>query len=179
MPSPIAHLAAGYAVYRLGRQYEPEPGLKAVGPLPGLLVVTAVFSLLPDLDSVVGFLMRDFGRFHNNASHSLFAGLCLALAFAGLMWWQRRQFAYWFAVAFVSYGMHLLMDMATISRGIMLFWPMTDARYLSPVTLFYGLHWSDGWITIRHLWTLLTELVFIALVWGALHFRPWRTAEEG
>jgi membrane-bound metal-dependent hydrolase YbcI (DUF457 family) len=178
MPSPIAHLAAGYAVYRLGRQYEPEPGLKPVGPLPGLLVVTAVFSLLPDLDSAVGLLLRDLGRFHNNATHSLFAGLCLALAFAGLMWWQRRQFVYWFAVAFISYGLHLLMDMATISRGIMLFWPFTDARYLAPVTLFYGLHWSDGWVTIRHLWTLLTELAFAGLVLWLLQRRPGRFLSE-
>jgi membrane-bound metal-dependent hydrolase YbcI (DUF457 family) len=178
MPSPIAHFAAGYAVYWLGRKYEPEPGLKPVGPLPGLLAVTAVFSQLPDLDSVVGFLMGDFGRFHNNATHSLVAGLFLALAFAGLMWWRRRQFAYWFAVAFISYGLHLLMDMATISRGIMLFWPFTEARYLAPVTLFYGLHWSDGWFTIRHLWTVLTELIFTGLLLLLLHGWPGRLGSE-
>jgi membrane-bound metal-dependent hydrolase YbcI (DUF457 family) len=171
MPSPIAHLTAGYAVYRLGRKHEPESRLKPVGPLPGSLVITAVFSLLPDVDSVVGFLMGDFGRFHNNATHSLLAALFLALAFAGLMWWRRRQFTYWFAIAFISYGLHLLMDMATIGRGIMLFWPFSEARYLAPVTFFYGLHWSDGWISIRHLWTVLTELVFTILVVLALHYR--------
>jgi membrane-bound metal-dependent hydrolase YbcI (DUF457 family) len=174
MPSPIAHLTAGYVVYQLGRRYEAKPTLKGVGPLPGLLLVTAVFSLLPDIDSVVGLLMGDLGRFHNNATHSLFVGSCLALAFAGLMWWRRRQFTYWFAIAFISYGLHLLMDMATIGRGIMLFWPLTEARYLAPVTLFYGLHWSDGWISIRHLWTVLTELVFTIIVVLILHYRDIR-----
>jgi membrane-bound metal-dependent hydrolase YbcI (DUF457 family) len=75
MPSPIAHLTAGYVVYQLGRRYEPQPALRKIGPLPGLLLVTAIFSLLPDIDSAVGLLMRDFGRFHNNATHSLFAGV--------------------------------------------------------------------------------------------------------
>ena len=178
MPSPIAHLTAGYVVYQLGRRYEPQPTLKGIDALPGLLLVTAVFSLLPDVDSVGGFLMGDFGQFHNNATHSLVAALFAALAFAGLMWRRRRQFAYWFAIAFISYGLHLLMDMATIGRGIMLFWPFTEARYLAPVTLFYGLHWSVGWISIRHLWTVLTELVFTLIVILILQYRDIRHNKE-
>jgi hypothetical protein len=84
MPSPLAHLAAGYTIYRLSRRHEPQPSLGRVGPLPGLLAVTAAFSLLPDIDSAVGLLLRDFGRFHNNATHSsccrrvLLSGLRLA-----------------------------------------------------------------------------------------------------
>lgn len=177
MPSPIAHLAAGYAVYRLAQHYEPKPGLLPDTPIPGLLVVIAGFSMLPDIDTVIAVFTGDFGRFHNNATHSLFSGACFALVFAGLMWWWRREFFYWFILAFSGYGLHLLMDMATISRGIMLFWPLTAARYLSPVTLFYGLHWSDGWLSIRHLWTLLTELLFVALILGVLHF-PLKRAEK-
>jgi membrane-bound metal-dependent hydrolase YbcI (DUF457 family) len=179
MPSPLAHLAAGYAIYHLARHYEPKPRLLPDAPLPGTLLVAAGFSVLPDIDSVIGLLSGDFGRFHNNASHSLFVGACFALIFASLMWWRRKSFFYWFNLAILTYSLHLVMDMATISRGVMLFWPLTDERYLSPITLFYGLHWSDGWISIRHLWTLLTELVFVALVWGALHFRPWRVAKKG
>ena len=33
--------------------------------------------------------------------------------------------------------------------------------------LFYGLHRSDGWISIRHLWTLLTESAFALVVYVA------------
>lgn len=175
MPSPIAHLAVGYAIYRLSRQSEPQPELRQFGPVPGLLAVTAVFSLLPDIDLAVGFLTGDFGRFHNNATHSLIVGAFFSFLFAGLMWWRRRQrFFYWFGVAVVSYWLHIAMDAATISRGVMALWPLTDTRFLAPLTLFYGLHWSDGWISIRHLWTLLTELLFVALVLVLLHVRPQR-----
>lgn len=173
MPSPIAHLAASYVVYRLARRYEPEPKLPPMGPAPGLLLVTAVFSTLPDVDSVVGLLARDFGRFHNNATHSLIVGLGVSLLFAALMRWRRgRGFFYWFSVAAASYTLHIFMDAATVSRGVMALWPLTDTRFLAPVTIFYGLHWSDGWISIRHLWTLLTELLFVALLFGLLRFSP-------
>jgi membrane-bound metal-dependent hydrolase YbcI (DUF457 family) len=175
MPSPIAHLAAGYAIYRLVRRYEPEPKLPPVGPVPGLLLATAVFSTLPDVDSVVGLLMGDFGRFHNNATHSLIVGLGLSLLFAALMRRRRgRGFRYWFAVAAASYSLHILMDAAAISRGVMALWPLSDTRYLAPLTFFYGLHWSDGWLSIRHLWTLLTELLFVTLLLILLHLRPQR-----
>jgi hypothetical protein len=60
------------------------------------------------------------------------------------------------------------MDAATVSRGVMALWPLTETRFLAPVTIFYGLHWSDGWISIRHLWTLLTELLFAGLLFGLL-----------
>lgn len=151
--------------------------MQSIGSAPRLLVVTAVFSLLPDIDSAIGFLTGDFGRFHNNATHSLIAGAFFSLIFAALMWWRGRQgFLYWFAVAMVSYSLHIMMDAATVSRGVMALWPFTDTRYLFPVTLFYGLHWSDGWLSIRHLWTLLTELLFLALVLGLLQLQPQRAA---
>ncbi|MFO7679875.1 MAG: metal-dependent hydrolase [Chloroflexota bacterium] len=175
MPSPIAHLAASYVVYRLVRRYEPEPKLPPVEPVPGTLLVTAVFSTLPDVDSVVGLLAQDFGRFHNNATHSLIVGLGVSLLFAALMRWRRGQgFRYWFTVAAASYSLHILMDAATVSRGVMALWPLSDTRFLAPVTIFYGLHWSDGWISARHLWTLLTELLFAVLILILLHFRPQR-----
>jgi inner membrane protein len=182
MPSPIAHLAVGYALYRLFRRREPEPTLKPIGPVPGLLAVTAAFSILPDIDSVVGLLAGNFGRFHNNATHSLFVGVAFSLGFAALMWVlggksRREQFAYWFGVAVVSYSLHIIMDAATISRGVMAFWPLTSERFLAPVTIFYGLHWSDGWVSIRHLWTFLTESAFAGLVLFAL-YRFDRPQEE-
>jgi membrane-bound metal-dependent hydrolase YbcI (DUF457 family) len=175
MPSPIAHLAAAYAVYELARQQEPDSNLRPVGPLPGLLVVTATFSMLPDVDSAVGLIAGDFGRFHNNATHSLLVGLVVSLGFAGVMrWLNRRGFLYWFAIALICYSLHIFMDSATFSRGVMAFWPLTDQRFLLPVTIFYGLHWSNGLFSIRHLWTLFTELLFAGLVFVLLHRWPRR-----
>jgi inner membrane protein len=134
------------------------------------LLVAVGASLLPDVDSIIGLLFGNLGRFHNNASHSLFVGLAVALAFGAWMRWRNQAgFVFWFLIFLVGYGIHVLMDAATISRGVMALWPLSAERYLSPVIIFYGLHWSDGWLSIRHIWTALTELGFAALVWFLLH----------
>jgi membrane-bound metal-dependent hydrolase YbcI (DUF457 family) len=170
MPSPIAHTAAGYAIYYLSRSRTPGTKLKGIGPFPAPLIVTTGFSLLPDVDSLLGFLSGNFGRFHNNATHSFIVGLGMALAFGLLMWWKERSgFGFWFFTALLGYELHVLMDSATIGRGVMALWPFTAERYMFPIIVFYGLHWSDGWLSIRHLWTAATELAFAALVAFLMH----------
>lgn len=169
MPSPIAHLTAGYLVYlssrrALARGAAPD----APGAASRLLTVALGFSLLPDADSAAGLILGDFGRYHNNGAHSLLVGVAISLVFAALMAWRRQGFRFCFLVAAVAYSLHVLMDAATISRGVMAFWPLSEQRFLSPVSLFYGLHWSDGWLSVRHLWTVVTELVFAAVV-----LAPW------
>lgn len=165
MPSPIAHVTAGYVVYRLAHHRWPALEARRLGPFPRLLAITAGLSMLPDVDSVLGLLTGDFGRFHNNVTHSLFVGLAVALAIAAVMQWRRgRDFWPWFAVALAGFELHVLMDAATIGRGVMAYWPISSERYQAPLMLFYGLHWSQGWLSSRHVWTLVTELSFLALV---------------
>ncbi len=165
MPSPIAHLAAGYAAYYLSRSRQPQMKVTTIGPLPTSLAVAAGFSLLPDIDSMAGLVMGNFGRFHNNATHSLVVGVGAAMAFAAVMQWRTRKgFAYWFMLALVCYEAHVVMDSATISRGVMVIWPLNMERYLLPFRLFYGFHWSDGLISNRHIWTFLSEGVFAAVI---------------
>ncbi len=169
MPSPIAHLTAGYVVYALGRTKSPQRELRPLGPIPGLLALTSGLSLLPDVDSVLGLLTGNFGRFHNNLTHSLLLGLGIAVTLGLLMRWLRGSgFWYWVTLAGVSYNLHVIMDWATYGRGVMALWPFSSERYLAPVTLFYGLHWSDGVLSERHLITLSTEVGFAALAWFAL-----------
>ena len=171
MPSPIAHTAMGYVIYRIPQARRPGQNLGQLGPLPGLLIVTAGLSLLPDVDSIAGFLLQDFGRYHNGLSHSLLVGLAIALLVGGLAWWTKRSgFVDWFAITLVCYQLHIILDFFTVGRGIMLFWPLTSARFQSPVKLFHGLHWSDGLVSISHIWTLLSELGFAVLVALVMHF---------
>jgi membrane-bound metal-dependent hydrolase YbcI (DUF457 family) len=161
MPSPIAHTTMGYVIHRIYRGRRPQPNLRRLGPLPGLLLVTAGISLFPDLDSVAGVLWQDFGRYHNNGSHSLLVGLALALTAGGLVWWRKQSgFVYWFGLVLLCYQFHVVLDFFTVGRGVMLFWPLSSARFESPVKLFYGFHWSDGLVSINHIWTLLNELAF-------------------
>lgn len=165
MPSPIAHIAAGYAVsVAFGR----EAGRAASNPggrISGLPLFATVLCLLPDSTSVLGLLTGNFARYHNSWEHSLLVGVGVAFVLAAIAWSiGDRRYRRWPVIALLCYESHVVMDYFTIGRGVMLFWPVSPERWQPPVHLFYGLHWSDGWLTVRHLWTALTELVFGALV---------------
>ena len=96
--------------------------------------------MLPDLDSVVGVLARDFGRFHNNATHSFFVGFIVALGVGMIATWKRwGAFWSWSIVALIGYYLHVIMDGLTVGRGVMAMWPLSTERVLSPLPLFYGL----------------------------------------
>ena len=82
MPSPIAHAAMGYVVYRVFRSRMPRMSKEVpryAGLLTQLSIATVAVSLVPDLDSVPGILLGDLGRFHNGFTHSLVFGLPVAL----------------------------------------------------------------------------------------------------
>lgn len=91
---------------------------------------------------------------------------------------KRRGFLFWFAIALICYAMHVIMDSATQSRGVMVAWPVSDQRYLLPFAIFYGLRWTDGVFSLRHLWTVFTELLFAASVFGLLQYWPRRTRAQ-
>lgn len=164
MPSPIAHIAAGYGLSMLYRRDRGSPNLPGGRLSFAAVAVMLALSLLPDLDAVPGLLLHDMGRYHNNISHSLAATLLfasLAGVIAGLL---RRGGLKWFLVALSCLGLHLLMDLLTWGRGVMLFWPFSGERILPPVKLFYGFHWSEGLFSARHGWTVLTEGALILAV---------------
>jgi inner membrane protein len=160
MPSPIPHVAAGYLVWKSSRESLTRPNGR-LSSFAGIFAF-AFLSLLPDADAIPGFLFHDLGRFHNHFSHSLFSGLIpsLILLLAAKALGKPRP-ASWMTYALICYWIHLAMDCATIGRGVMLFWPLTSSRFVSPVKLFTGLHWSAGLWSIRHLETVLAELLFI------------------
>ena len=54
--------------------------------------------------------------------------------------------------------------------AIFLSWPLSEERFRSSFELFYGLHWSDGLISIYHLYTVFTELATLVVVGLALKF---------
>lgn len=155
-----------YLIYRLSRHRLPEKNVTKIGPLPLFLVIIMGVSLLPDLDSIAGVLTGDFGRYHNNGTHSLLVGLAVSLLVAGTFWFVKRyDFVFWFVILLASYEMHVIMDYFTVGgRGVMLFWPLTLQRFESPVKLFFGVHWSENPLDPVHLLTLANELVFLLLL---------------
>jgi inner membrane protein len=163
MPSPVTHVAAGYLIWKAGREPLRLPG----GRSPSLagIAAFAFLSLLPDADAVPGILLHDLERFHNHFSHSLFSGLVLSLLFFPVARaLGRPRPGLWMVFGLICYWAHLLMDSTTIGRGVMLFWPFSDTRFSSPVKLFTGLHWSAGVWSLRHLETFLTEGLLILSV---------------
>jgi membrane-bound metal-dependent hydrolase YbcI (DUF457 family) len=170
MPSPIAHSATGYVIYRILRPRLGGQASRKIGPLSLSLAVALGLSLIPDLDSVFGIVVGDLRQYHNNLTHNLILGFIVALSIGGMAWLKQRSgFVSWFTLSLLCYDMHVIMDYFTIGRGVMLFWPFSSSRYSSPVTLFYGVRWSEGWISFRHLWTIGTELIFVVVILILVH----------
>jgi membrane-bound metal-dependent hydrolase YbcI (DUF457 family) len=171
MPSPIMHTAAGYVIFRLSRNRLPNKKLGRVKKIPGLLLITVIFSMLPDIDSLAGWLTGDFSRYHNNATHSFIVGLVVALIGSALISRVSMfNFGEIFLVIFTSYSSHILLDFFTIGRGVMALWPISQGRFTSPLSLFYGLHWSDGIFSIHHVWTIITESITALLITGPVYY---------
>ena len=165
MPSPIAHAAVGYVIYRAFRSRKAVKYSFISGKIPLLLMATVGLSLLPDLDSIPGIIAGDFGRFHNAFTNSIFSGAGVALGIGAAVWlWKRSGFRYWLTIALICYELHVLMDLFTVGRGVMLVWPLSSERIEPAVKLFYGLRWSEGVVSAHHLWTLVTELGFVVLL---------------
>ena len=116
MPSPIAHLAAGYVVYRAVRP-RPTGEAKAESRLTTLPLLVAVLglSMLPDIDVIPGVLTGDLGRFHNQATNSIvfILGVSLVIGMIGLVsgWYHFRT---GFLLTLLCTGLHVTMDWTTM-----------------------------------------------------------------
>lgn len=161
MPSPIMHSAMGYAIYKVFEPDSDRSKFGKYGRVPKLLIVSLLASMLPDMDSIFGILAGNIGKYHNNATHSLIVGMVVSLIFAGgiSVLFRKFEFRTVFFVMLLSYQAHIVMDSFTISRGVMALWPLSQERFVSPISIFYGFHWSDGFLSIRHLWTFLSESI--------------------
>jgi hypothetical protein len=101
----------------------------------------------------------------------MFFAVPVALLVAGIFHRvYRSNFWLWFLICLISYDLHIIMDALTAERGVMLFWPLTQARYASPIKLFYGLQWGLGWFSPWHLWTIFTETLFSIIVLNAVSY---------
>jgi hypothetical protein len=167
MPSPLAHTAAGYAIAKvLLHRYQKKED-NALKKNYQFIIAAIILSLLPDLDAGVGILLGDFGRYHNNISHSLVFALGASFLI-GIFMNAVLKGRFWlgFITTLSCYSLHIAMDFVTYGRGVMVFWPFTSQRFQSDMLLFYGLHWSDGFFSVNHLITLANEILFITiLIW--------------
>ena len=166
MPSPVAHLSVGVVLWCALRRRLTCLSARWRGGEFLLLGLFLFFSMMPDLDSVVGLLAGDFGRYHNQATHSLLFGAAVTLLLAALAarLVPAVPFRVWTLVMTLPYLAHVAMDAFTHGRGVKLLWPLTDRRFQAPVELFGGVRWSRGWWDARHLVTLGEEIAFATLL---------------
>ena len=140
MTTPAGHFLFGLGVYLA----TPSGGRRTAIVLFVLLMAAA---FAPDLD-LYPLLWGDFDAAnlnHQHFSHSLLftaaAGLALAGVAALLGCGPFLRLSPYFLAAAWS---HVLLDFLTIDTrepvGIMPFWPLSDARFNSPVAIFDGLH---------------------------------------
>lgn len=134
MALPIAHATAGYVVHRLDRR------ATAWAVWSRGLAFMAIGNL-PDADFLVGFLLGRPGAFHRGISHTVLAALVFGVVAGTFVWWRRWD-RWWPATLLCAgaYGTHLLIDFFTIDQrppaGAQFLWPLSDAYYLSPLTIF-------------------------------------------
>ncbi len=129
MPSPIAHMLVGLTIARRSRVWNE--------PVRVRWILLAVFAAnAPDLDFLFGLAAGAINRYHPNPSHSVLAALIFALVATlvlGRTWTRPLRL---FGLTFGLYGSHILLDMFGDSSpappGVQLFWPLSDAGFVSP-----------------------------------------------
>ena len=84
MPSPISHTTIGLLVYKKFINRSENISKNSTIDTP-LIIIIVVLSMLPDLDTIPGFIAGNLKRFHNSESHSLFVAAGIAFLGAILM----------------------------------------------------------------------------------------------
>lgn len=136
MATPLGHSLAGCATYGF-------LATEKVGVRRGVLFLSVFMAVAPDLDFLPGILVGRPALFHQGSSHSLGAALVVSLVIACLAYKRGLAFAGSFGICFIAYASHIAIDYlgGPDSRppiGVPVFWPVSDAHFISPVPLFSG-----------------------------------------
>jgi inner membrane protein len=140
MPTPIGHSLAGYAIY-LATQSESPPKIRGT-------LLCIFLANLPDLDYLPGFLIGYPNYFHHGISHSIgFAVFCGILGMIYSKWLIKEDIKNGFYFFFGIYFSHVFLDFLcaddSIPYGEKLLWPFSNSYYISPITIFAGVHKSN------------------------------------
>ena len=166
MATPIGHALAGYAVYNV---FKPDDRKSRV-----LLAVS--MAIAPDLDFIPGFLSGAPAIYHQGVTHSVGFGIAISIGVAAMYRLKRRKLFPVFGLCFVSYISHLVIDFfgpdGRPPYGQPLFWPVSNAYFISPFNIFWGMHhagstdasllqWAKGILTHYNIGAMIIEVVLI------------------
>lgn len=167
MPSPLAHGSLVVLVRAVALRHARLH--RSLPERPRFLLAAALAALwAPDLDFALRVVSDHPLLAHGGATHSLAGGACIGVLFACaccVFYGRSVPFVPLLCIGVACGWSHSLMDLATWGgRGVMILWPFTDERF-STWPLFFGAHRSEPWAWHLHFATLLTELLFGAVVW--------------
>lgn len=167
MPSPLAH---GSLVLLARPLLGPERTDRLTRHQRWALYGMVVFALwAPDLDFLFLLLPEHPLLGHGKITHSLAAALLFTPLFVWIcrgVWRIDLSMRTLAMLGFACYLSHIVMDYFTAGGGVMFAWPSSTERFASPVPLFFGAEHSQLLAWRLHLITLVTELAFVAVVWG-------------
>jgi inner membrane protein len=165
MPSPIAHSATGYAIYKLFPSNEATSG-KVKNYVYVLIVILT--ANVPDLDFIIQVFTGQ--RYHHGFTHSVaFVLLASVIIFISCCLFKRRLYRKVYFTVVLIMTSHLVLDYFTDGgAGIQLFWPFSEERFISPVSLFPAVHHSRGLFHISHFRFITFELGYSAVLFGGL-----------
>jgi len=132
---------------------------------------------LPDIDFVIRFFYPGFE--HGGPTHSLGLGVLFGALFTMVcrIRYTNLPFVPSLVVGIGSAWVHLLMDVVTWGRGVMLCWPVSLTRYATGIPIFFGAHHSHPTAWKLHLITLTTELAYVFVLWRLLR-RFWTARSD-
>jgi membrane-bound metal-dependent hydrolase YbcI (DUF457 family) len=152
MATPYGHTLVGLSLLNLW--FPKSFSQKRNGALFGWTVIGAS---LQDLDFIPGLLLGQGGRFHHGIFHSVGMGLAASL----LLWilvGRNQGIHSLLKAGGLVLGLtfsHLLLDFFTEApKGFPLFWPFTEASFLSPLSIFPRVErdwghphlWNQAWL---------------------------------
>jgi len=165
MSSPIAHTAIAYAVYNIFRRQLPAETVCGIPARIGWPLAVIILCMLPDLDTLVAWTFGSLERFHNNLSHSLLIGAMAPLLLAPLLRIVTKISMKTTLRLILACGFsHILIDLFTMGRGVMLFWPWTSIRFHAPISLFVGVPWSSKLTSPLYFLSAVNDLCFAVAI---------------
>lgn len=135
---------------------------------PGLALAGAALAMLPDAD-VIGFCFGidyDSVLGHRGITHALLTAVVIGslAAVGGARWWpvaERRRAALFLIAAMASHG--LLDTLTDGGKGVMLFWPMSAARWFAWVQPIRVAPIGARFFTVRGIETVWSEALWVWL----------------
>jgi len=135
MATPYGHTLVGLSLLNFWYP-QTAPSKRRDWFVYGLVILGASF---PDLDFIPGLILGQWGRFHHGYFHSVGIAIGLGLITGVFVMLIQRGFPVIKIIGFVLCLdlSHLLLDFFTEApKGFPLFWPFTEAKFLSDLPIF-------------------------------------------